>query len=84
MSWKITIACLLTASLTLGACAPLIIVGTAVAAGGLTASELRTVESGAAESAPRVAPKVAPKVAPSETSKIVAAPLESVESRSLE
>ena len=80
MSWKITFACLLAANLTLGACAPLIIVGTAAAGGGLTASELRTVESGAAESAP----KVAPKVAPSETSKVVAAPLESVESRSLE
>ena len=72
MSWKITFACLLAANLTLGACAPLIIVGTAAAAGGLTASELRTAEAGGEEAAP------------AETGEVVARPLESVESRSLE
>ena len=78
MSWKITFACLLAANLTLGACAPLIIVGTAAAAGGLTASELRTIETGKKEASTTTA------MPPAETSANAAAPLETVESWTLE
>lgn len=52
MPWKILLVCLLAANLALSACAPLIIVGTAAAAGGLTASKLNTDASEGGEAAP--------------------------------
>lgn len=90
MPLKITLACLIAANLALGACAPLIIVGAVGAGAGLTASELRDADSAATDSSPTAAAPVAASAtastaAPSgESSEVVAAPLESVESRSLE
>jgi hypothetical protein len=84
MTLKITLACLIAANLALGACAPLIVVGAAATGAGLTASELRTAESGTADSSPSATASAAPEPASAPSGETVAAPVEGVESQALD
>ncbi len=77
MPWKTLFACLLAANLALSACAPLIIVGTAGAAGGLTASKLNSDEPESGEAAPGEMGEAAMASPPP-------APVEPVESQTVE